>query len=247
VSARRALGRQRPRAVRALDGAIAGLATLRRRLAAGGPRGYGALWQPRDEGEARSLIFNDPDPEGFESSGRADADRLAPLVGPGDAVLDLGCGIGRVARYVAPSCRLLWVVDASESMLAHARRRLADLPNVRFARCDGTRVPAVPDDAADVAYSLITLQHLEREDAFALLRELRRILRPGGRAYVTFPNLLSDVYLGAFLEGVERGDVANPARARAYTPQEVERLLPAAGFTVERLDPGVEIVAVCRA
>ena len=131
-------------------------------------------------------------------------------------------------------------------MLAGARRRLAQADNVRFARCDGTRVPAVPDEAVDLAYSLITLQHLEREDAFALLRELRRVIRPGGRAFLTFPNLLSDVYLAAFLEQVDRGEVANPARARAYTPQEVERLLPAAGFSVERLDPGVEIAVVCR-
>ena len=108
-------------------------------------------------------------------------------------------------------------------------------------------MPAIPDDAVDVAYSLITLQHLEREDAFALLRELRRVVRPGGRAFLTFPNLLSDVYLAAFLDQVDRGEVANPARARAYTPQEVERLLPAAGFAVERLDPGVEIAVVCRA
>jgi ubiquinone/menaquinone biosynthesis C-methylase UbiE len=250
--ARGALARQRPRAVRVVDGAIARLARLRRRLgAAGGPgaedgAGYGGLWRPRDEAEARRLILNDADPEAFEASGRADAERLAPLAGGGAVVLDMGCGIGRVARYVAPSCRTLWAVDASEAMLGHARRRLADLANVRFARCDGTRVPAVPDDAVDLAYSLITLQHLEREDAFALLRELRRMVRPGGRIYVTFPNLLSDVYLAAFLDQVDRGEVANPARARAYTPQEVERLLPAAGFAIERLDAGVEIAAVGR-
>ena len=70
---------------------------------------------------------------------------------------------------------------------------------MRFARCDGTSVPAVPDDAVDVAYSLLTLQHVEREDAFALLRELRRVVRPGGRLYLTFPNLLSDTYLDAFV------------------------------------------------
>ena len=43
-------------------------------------------------------------------------------------------------------------------------------------------MPAVPDDAVDVAYSLLTLQHLEREDAFALLRDLRRVVRPGAAA-----------------------------------------------------------------
>jgi ubiquinone/menaquinone biosynthesis C-methylase UbiE len=132
-------------------------------------------------------------------------------------------------------------------MLAAARRRLEGLPNVRFARGEGTSMPAVPGGSVDLAYALLVLQHLEREDAFALLRDLRRALRPGGRAFLTFPNLLSDAYLTAFVEQVDGGEVANPARARAYTPQEVERLLPAAGLPIERLDAGVEIVAVCRA
>lgn len=191
-------------------------------------------------------ILNEADPEAFERAGRQDAERLAPLIDPGAVVMDLGCGIGRVARYVAPRCRTLWAVDASEVMLAHARRRLADAGgDVRFARSAGTSVPALPDDAVDLAYSLLTLQHLEREDAFALLRDLRRIVRPGGRAYLTFPNLLSDTYLDAFLAHIDAGHVASRARARYYTPQEVARLLPAAGFGVTRLEEGVEIVAVC--
>jgi ubiquinone/menaquinone biosynthesis C-methylase UbiE len=242
------LRRQRPRAVRAIDAAIGGLAALRRRVAAGPPvgdGGYSGLWRPRDEEEARRLILNEGDPVAFERAGRADAERLAELFGPDDAVLDLGCGIGRVARYVAPRCRELWAVDASETMLAAARRRL-DGPNVRYARSEGTAMPAVPSESVDTAYSLLTLQHLEREDAFALLRDLHRVLRPGGRAFLTFPNLLSDTYLDAFVAQVEGGEVANPARARAYTPQEVERLLPAAGLDIERLEAGVEIVAVCR-
>jgi SAM-dependent methyltransferase len=247
VSLRSALGRQRPRAVRLIDAAIGALSVLRRRVARNAPAtsGYGGLWRPRDEEHARRLIFNDPDPENFERSGRADAERLAPLISPEDVVLDLGCGIGRVVRYVAPLCSSIWAVDASEVMLDHARSRLAETTNVRFARCTGTRIPDVADGSVDVVYSLITLQHLEREDAFALLRELRRVLRPGGKAYITFPNILSDEYLECFVAYVDTGEVANPARARLYTPQEVERILPAAGLDVREIQVGVEIVAVC--
>ena len=250
LNLRGALERQRPRGVRVLDTAIAGLRRARRRLAGGAggegpPGGYGALWRPGDEEQARRAILNESDPDAFERAGREDAERLAPLLSSDAVVMDLGCGIGRVARYVAPSCRTVWAVDASEVMLGHARRRLAGAGDVRFARSDGTSVPAIPDDAIDVAYSLLTLQHLEREDAFALLRDLRRMVRPGGRTYLTFPNILSDTYLDAFLAYVDGGEVANPARARFYTPQEVERIVSAAGFGVERLDAGVEIVVVC--
>ncbi|MGD9696610.1 MAG: class I SAM-dependent methyltransferase [Thermoleophilia bacterium] len=204
-------------------------------------------WSPEDEAEARLLIFNDDDPEAFERSGRADAERLGRFFGPGDAVLDLGCGIGRVARYVAPEARELWAVDVSPTMLDYITRRLADRPNLRTVRCEGTRAPGVPDGAIDFAYSLLVLQHMPREDAFALLVDLRRMVRDGGRVFLTFPNLLSDEYLEGFLQYVRAGEVANPVRARVYTPQEVERLLPAAGFEVEDLDPTVEIDVLARA
>ena len=220
----------------------------------GGDRGtqslsaaYDAFWRPSNEAEARGLILNETDPELFETSGRKQAEKLCRLVSRDDTVLDLGCGIGRVARYVAASCRMLWAVDASETMLDLARERLADLPNVGFARCAGTTIPSLAAGTIDMAYSILTLQHLEREDAFELLREVRRVLCTGGTAYFTFPNLLSDEYLAAFVSYVERGAVKDHSRARFYTPEEVQRLLPAAGFELIDLVRGVEIEAICRA
>jgi ubiquinone/menaquinone biosynthesis C-methylase UbiE len=208
--------------------------------------GYGAIWVPQDETEAMDQILNISDPKTFEEAGRSDAERIRPYISRGDAVLDLGCGIGRVTRYVAPLCREIWAVDVSETMLGFARERLSELRNVRFLLGRGTALPELDSGSIDFVYSLLTLQHVEREHAFRLLREVRRVLRDGGRAFLTFPNLLSDEYLRAFLHYVDVNEVGNPARARFYTPQEVERLLPAAGFEIEQLDAGVEIVATCR-
>jgi ubiquinone/menaquinone biosynthesis C-methylase UbiE len=129
--------------------------------------------------------------------------------------------------------------------LSLARTRLQRLDNVRFAQSEGTRIPLVESGSVDFVYSILTLQHLEREDAFLLLREVHRVLRPGGSAFFTFPNLLSDVYLDAFLKYAEGGEVANPARARFYTPEEVRRLLPAARFDLTDMTAGVEIEVHC--
>jgi SAM-dependent methyltransferase len=216
---------------------------LRRRL--GGVR-YGRLWMPRSEEQARRYILNDADPEAFDRSGREAAGRLAPHLAPDAVALDLGCGIGRVALHTAPLCRRLWAVDASPLMLRYARRRLAGCGNVSFARSRGTAVPDVPDASVDLVYSLLTLQHLEREDAFLLMEDARRMLRPGGVAYLTFPNLLSDTYLQAFLGYARGGQSGHRARARFYTPQEVERILPVAGLPIVSLEVATEIVAVCR-
>jgi ubiquinone/menaquinone biosynthesis C-methylase UbiE len=209
--------------------------------------GYGAIWVPQDEAEAMDQILNVSDPDAFEAAGRHDAEKLGRFIEPTDTVLDLGCGIGRVTRYVAPLCQNIWAVDVSETMLRFARHRLAELSNVHFVLGRGTALPELETGGVDFAYSLLTLQHVEREHAFKLLRELRRVIRDGGRAFLTFPNLLSDEYLQAFLHYVDVDEVSNPARARFYTPQEVERLLPAAGLEIEQLDAGVEIVATCRA
>ncbi len=209
--------------------------------------GYSAIWVPQDETEAMDQILNVSDPEAFEAAGRYDGERLGRFIEPTDTVLDLGCGIGRVTRYVAPLCHEIWAVDVSETMLRFARERLAELPNVRFLVGRGTSLPELETGSIDFVYSLLTLQHVEREHAFKLLRELRRVLRDGGRAFLTFPNLLSDEYLKAFLHYVDADEVSNPARARFYTPQEVERLLPVAGLEIEQLEAGVEIIATCRA
>jgi ubiquinone/menaquinone biosynthesis C-methylase UbiE len=207
---------------------------------------YGSFWRPADVSAAMLSILSNDDTELFEQSGRAQAEALVALLPSADAtVVDLGCGIGRVAKYLAPRCKLLWGVDVSAEMLEMAAERLAGIPNVRFSHCADTRIPEIADASVDFVYAVLVLQHLEREDTFLMLREIRRILRPGGTAYLGFPNLLSDVYLRSFVAYAESGEAAtNPVRARAYTPQEVERLLPAAGLTVVTLEATVDIVAV---
>jgi ubiquinone/menaquinone biosynthesis C-methylase UbiE len=211
---------------------------------AGASGRYGKFWRPPDVSGAMKAIFNGDDTEVFERTGREQAETLAALLpSPDSVVVDIGCGIGRVAKYMAPHSKLLWAVDVSAEMLTMAQERLSDQQNVSYARCTDTRIPDIADESVDFVYSVLVLQHLAREDAFLMLREIRRMLRPGGRAYLTFPNLLSDVYLESFVTYAESGEAAiNPVRARIYTPQEVERLLPAAGLTVADLQADVEII-----
>lgn len=248
----------RPFLVRSLRRLETGSSSLRRRLerpSVGGGNAtagsapettkYSSYWVPQNEVEAMRLIYNTEDPAGFEEGGQIDARMLRPYFTPESVVLDLGCGTGRVSKYVAPECQVLWAVDASPRMLELAKIRLSDCANVRYTRCLDVTIPSVASESVDLAYSLLVLQHLEREDAFLLLKELRRIIRPSGTVVVSFPNLLSDIYLDAFVLDSAAGGVNNPARARIYTPQEVERLLPAAGFSAE-LKVGTEIYATCK-
>jgi ubiquinone/menaquinone biosynthesis C-methylase UbiE len=184
----------------------------------------------------------------FEESGREAAQPILALLSGGeDVVLDLGAGIGRIAEHVAPHCGQLWLADISTEMLGLAKERLADFDNLHYVRTEPNSIPSISDESIDLVYSVLVLQHLEREDAFGMLRDVRRILRRNGTAYFTFPNILDDGYLASFVEYADTGQVSNIARARFYTAAEVERLVIAAGYTDVRLYAGSDIVAICGA
>jgi ubiquinone/menaquinone biosynthesis C-methylase UbiE len=103
---------------------------------------------------------------------------------PGERVLDIGTGAGflavEMADAVGASGEVLGI-DRSPTMLAAARVRCEGRPWVQFREADATLLP-VPDAAADVAASVQVLEYVQ--DARAALAEIRRALRPGGRAAV---------------------------------------------------------------
>lgn len=209
---------------------------------------YGSLWAPADEAAARNQIVTYEDNERFEATGKQEVEaRVAPFVDKDSVVLDLGCGIGRIALYVAPLVKTLWVADASRTMLDMAQERLAGLENVRTARCLDTTVPSVPDGSVDFVYSVIVLQHMEKEDAFLLMRDVVRMLVPGGRAAMTFPNILDPAYLEAFIDCALGGRpfIDNAARPQFWTVAEVDVIARAAGFSSVEVWDGPDMTAVC--
>jgi demethylmenaquinone methyltransferase/2-methoxy-6-polyprenyl-1,4-benzoquinol methylase len=99
----------------------------------------------------------------------------AAVVRPGDRVLDAACGTGDLALADARAGGRVTGVDFAEAMLERARRKG---PQLQWVRGDALALPFADAsfDAATVGFGVRNLDDLE-----AGLRELRRVLRPGGR------------------------------------------------------------------
>jgi ubiquinone/menaquinone biosynthesis C-methylase UbiE len=113
--------------------------------------------------------------------------RLAVLSGarPGDRALDIGCGTGfftrAMAEAVAPGGTALGV-DPDEEVLVQARRKTRPT-NCTFARGTAEALDA-PDAAYDLVVSSLMMHHLPEQMRPRAIREMFRVLRPGGRVLI---------------------------------------------------------------
>lgn len=142
-----------------------------------------------------------PEPELLE--------RLLPL--DGARILELGCGRAALTRLVATSGRDRQVLALEVDEVQHAQNLgIADLANVRFALGGAEAIPA-PDASADVVLMFKSLHHVPPGHMGTAMREIRRVLRPGGLAYVSEP-----VFAGEFMEVLRIFHDESRVRALAF-------------------------------
>lgn len=101
---------------------------------------------------------------------------------PEFVVADVGTGTGFVAAALAPLVSKVYALDGSPAMLEVARRNLAGFSNVSFQASDGNSLP-LDDASVDAVFANMYLHHCP--DPAAAIREMVRILKPGGRLVVT--------------------------------------------------------------
>jgi N-acetylglucosaminyl-diphospho-decaprenol L-rhamnosyltransferase len=116
-------------------------------------------------------------------------DGLGVAVSDTDTVVEIGCGVGRITRALAARARTVIALDVSDEMLRRARQFNPELGNVEWVLGDGVSLRGVADVSVDACVSLVVFQHLP-DPALALgyVREVGRVLRPGGWAALQISN-----------------------------------------------------------
>jgi len=94
---------------------------------------------------------------------------------------DLGCGTGSLSAALAPHVGHVHAIDASPAMLTAAASRLAGFGNVSVEEGALESLP-LSDGVLDVAILMLVLHHVS--DPVRALREVHRVLRPGGRVLI---------------------------------------------------------------
>jgi ubiquinone/menaquinone biosynthesis C-methylase UbiE len=149
---------------------------------------------------------------------------VAPLIRGGRGrALDLGCGPGDVGRYLLDRGLRVVGLDLSMAMLVAARSR-AGLASVRA----NMRVLPFGEESFSLAVAFYSLQHVARAQVGIALREVRRVLVPGGVLVVAAHLGAGDVCTTEFL-----GHLVAPVGGALYGRDEIEREVTGAGFSID--------------
>src|SRR5262245_8401997 len=158
---------------------------------------------------------------------------LAAVAPHGDELaLDVACGPGLLARAFAPHVREIVGVDLTPAMVekAAAISREAGLSNARFEVANALRLP-FGTDALDLVLTRLALHHMP--DPGAAVREMARVLRPGGRLGI-FDMTTSEIAdESAYHNLVER--LRDPSHMRALPLSEFAQMLGLAGLALDQI------------
>ncbi len=166
-------------------------------------------------------------------------DRLAREVGNLGPICDMGCGPGQIARYLHRQGVETLGVDLSPRMITEAQRLN---PDIHFHQGDMLSLPDADHSWGGIA-AFYCIIHIPREQIVDALREMKRVLKPGGVLLVTF-------HIGDEIKHIEEW-WEKPVNLdfAFYEPVEMENWLKEAGYELEETlvrEPNPEVEVATR-
>ncbi|HMB57142.1 MAG TPA: class I SAM-dependent methyltransferase [Arenimonas sp.] len=156
----------------------------------------------------------------------------------GDRVFELGCGVGRIGRELAGHFSHWHGLDIAENMLAVARDRLAGIDGVQLDVLTESRLTPLADASVDKGYCVAVFIHMDKEDFLLYLRDVARVLVPGGLFYFDHWNFAHPVGWRRFDLEVAQAAITpantrkNVARNQFCIPEEVATYVRHAGLEI---------------
>jgi SAM-dependent methyltransferase len=139
-------------------------------------------------------------------------------ISPQDEVLEIGCGVGRVGRELAPHSKSWTGCDVSDRMLTYAAERLKGIENIRLVLLRRGGLREFKSGSFDVVFATNMLCHLDELDRWRYVEEAFRVLRHGGRLLLDNIDLESDAGWKMFTnDALSFGEAERPPYMPRYS------------------------------
>lgn len=161
-------------------------------------------------------------------TGLKDANFLKKFVDKNSVVLDIGCGGGRVEKFLADYCNEIHGIDMSPKAVRIAQR-FANKPNAFFHSVGNNKLEIFNDSTFDLVFEIATFHHMPREDFYNYILEVQRVLKRDGVFFLTFNDITTDFNYNYFAYHALMNDYT-VNRMRFYTEDEIRFLLKKVGF-----------------
>ncbi|MCP4539246.1 MAG: class I SAM-dependent methyltransferase [Chloroflexi bacterium] len=162
----------------------------------------------KDRNVAYMMMSSSKNEEQVQNTGQRIAQALKQGldIEPNHQVLEIGCGVARIGRELAPHCGDWWGCDISSSIIRVARQRTAHLKNVHFQTLNDSSLQEFDNNTFDRTYCHAVFMHLPQIDVFSYIREMCRVTKPGGIIFYDAFNLDTENGWGRFIWEIEHYD-----------------------------------------
>ena len=140
------------------------------------------------------------------------------------SVLDVGCGTGKMVKFLNESNFDAYGCDASNIAVMMAKKN-NDKNKISLATA--TRLP-FKENKFDLVISISVVEHITKSQVAEFLQETRKILKPGGYIFLVTPNFAAPLRL---LQGKRWGPYSDPTHINFYTPTNLAETLRFNGFS----------------
>src|SRR5262245_52451371 len=162
-------------------------------------------------------------------------DWLAEKVNGLGTICDLGCGVGQVAGYLHSRGASVCGIDLSSEMIKQAQRLN---PDITFQQGNMLALTNIADNSFAGIAAFYSIIHIPRASVVAAVREMKRVLRPGGTLLLTFHIGQKDLHIDEWWNKRVSLDFY------FFETEEMKDWLTSAGFELEEVierDPYPEI------